>query len=155
MLVFLYLRTATTASRSLFTITTYWICTLNLIHTLEGKWTVITIESNIRVNVFKPVQIITWWTDTKYFMNGNIFILEGITNTQNNGSESMYNFYSNVYPEQIRICYWTIGLIKVNALDPGTPICTVFWNEVTCIRTVTLFDTLINNITEDFCIIRE
>ena len=54
-------------------------CSLNSVHALKKKWTIISIESNIGVRYFKPVQIIGWWTDTESFMNGKICILKCIT----------------------------------------------------------------------------
>ena len=52
-----------------------WFSFLNSIHALRKKWTIISIERNIGVISFKQVQIIGWWTDTDYFINGKSFIL--------------------------------------------------------------------------------
>ena len=43
-------------------------------HALRGKWTVVSVDSKIL-----PVYIIGWCTDTESFINGNICILECIT----------------------------------------------------------------------------
>ena len=43
---------------------------LNSIHALKTKCISISIERNIGVIYFKPVQIIGWWTDTDAFTNG-------------------------------------------------------------------------------------
>ena len=38
-------------------------------------------------------------TDTNFYINLSIFIVEGISNIQNTVSESMHSRYSNVNPE--------------------------------------------------------
>ena len=66
---------------------------------LEGKWTIIFIESNIGVRCFNPVQIIRWWTDTDSSMNGNIYIMKFITDIQNTVTEYIHSRDSNVDSE--------------------------------------------------------
>ena len=86
---------------------------------------------NIRVRSIKPFKIVWWWIDTDSFMNGNIFILEFITDIQNPGSESMHSRDSNVYSEGFIVCHWTIGLTKINTLNMRTHMCTVTRNKCT------------------------
>ena len=125
------------------------------IHALKTKRTAIPIERNIGVIFFKPVQIIGCWTDTDYFMNGNICILEWITDIKNPCSESMRIRDINVNSEGFSMCHWTVGLIKINTLNMRISICSVFCNKFPCIRTVALLITLINDWTEDLCSSRE
>ena len=80
-----------------------WFCSLNPVDALKTKRIEISIDRNIGVKISKTVQIIGWWTDIDYFMNGNIFILEIITEIQNSGSESIHSRYSNVDVEGIRM----------------------------------------------------
>ena len=98
-----------------------WISTLNSICELYKKGTVTPIKMEIRIIIFKLVKIIGWWTDTGYLMNWSICVIESITDIQYPFSESMHIIYSNVYPEWISMCYWTIILIKVSSLDLRTP----------------------------------
>ena len=110
-----------------------WFCSLYYSHELKNKWTIILIERNIGVRFFKPVQIIGWWTDTEYFINCNIFIVEIITDIQNPDSESMHIQNSNVDYEGVIIYHRTVGLVKINTLNLRTPIFTVVCNNYTCI----------------------
>ena len=80
---------------------------------------------NIGVIYFKQLYIIGWRTDIDSIMNGNIFILKCINDIQNPGSESMHIRNRNVDYEEVRICHWTIGLIKIDKLNLITPIFTV------------------------------
>ena len=105
-----------------------WFCSFNSIHALKKKWTTILLESNIEVIFFKQVHIIGWWTDTYSFMNGNIFILEHIADIQNPGRGYIQSCYSNIDSEIVSMLHWTIGAIKVNALNMIAPICTVGYN---------------------------
>ena len=102
-----------------------WFCLLNSIHALKKKCTIIFIDRNIGVRYFEPVEIIEWLTDTEYFMNGNIFIMKYISDIHNPGSESIHNHNSNDDYEGVRICYWTVGLIKTNNFNMRTTIYTV------------------------------
>ena len=102
-----------------------WFCSLNSVHTLKTKWTTILIKRYIGVIFFKPVQIIRYWTDTDYFMNGNICILEIITEIQNHGNEYINSRDSFVYFEVVRMCHGNLGLFKRNTLNLRNPICTV------------------------------
>ena len=70
---------------------------------LFSKRTVILIEKNIGVIFFKLVQIIGWWTDTDYYKNRNICIIESSTNIQKPGSESMNIHYRIFYSEVVSI----------------------------------------------------
>ena len=88
-------------------------------------------------------------------MNGDICILEFITDIQNTGSGSMNIRDSNVDSEGISMNHCTVGLIKPNSLNMRTPICTVVCNKFPCIRKVTFLITLINNLTGDLCYISE
>ena len=83
----------------------FTISTLNSIHVLETKNTIIPIESNIRLKNFKPFQIIGWCNDIDSFMNWNIYVLESITDIQYPCSDFIHSHYINVDPEQIIICY--------------------------------------------------
>ena len=56
-----------------------WFCSLNYIHALKKKCTVLLIDRNIGIMFFKPAQIIGWWDNTDFFLNGEIFIMECIT----------------------------------------------------------------------------
>ena len=120
-----------------------------------NNWTVILVEINIGVIVFKPVHMIGWWIDTNLFMNENIFILYSITDIQYPGSESMHRRDINVDSEGFIMYHRTLGLIKINSLDMITPICTVVCKIFPCIITVTLLNTWSNEWTEDLCSIRE
>ena len=104
---------------------------------------------------FKPVQIIGWWNDTYYLMNGDIFILECITDIQSTGSKYMHIRDINVDSKGFSICQWTVVLIKTNTLNLRTPIFTVACNKFTYIRTFTFLHTCINKLSEDLCSIRE
>ena len=53
----------------------------------------------------KPAQIIGWWNDTYAFMNGDICILEIITEIQNPGSESMHICDRNIDYEGVSMCH--------------------------------------------------
>ena len=70
---------------------------------LFSKRTVILIEKNIGVIFFKLVQIIGWWTDTDYYKNRKICIIESSTNIQKPGSESMNIHYRIFYSEVVSI----------------------------------------------------
>ena len=131
-----------------------WFSTLYSIHVFKTKWNTIPINRNIGLRVFKPVKIIGWWNDTKSFINWNICVLESITDIQHPFSSSTHSQYSNVDPELFRMCYWTMILIKFNALDIRTPIFTVLYNKFTCIRTVTFLNTWINERMQDLFYIR-
>ena len=87
------------------------------IHELNTNWTIILIQRNTGVMYFKPVQIIGWWTDTKYFINRKICILKFITDIQNTGIESMYIRDSNVDYEGVIILHRTVGHIKTDNLN--------------------------------------
>ena len=95
-------------------------------------------------NIFKPVHIIGWWNETDSYVDGYIFIMEYITDTQNPGSEYMYIRNRNVYYEWVRMCHWTVLLIKINTFNLITPIFTVSCNGFTCIITVSLLNTCSN-----------
>ena len=83
-------------------------------------------------------------------MNWKICVIEIFNEIQYTCSESMHSRYSNVDTERIIMWYRTIILVKFDALDLRGTICTVPWNEFTCIITVTLLDTWINKILEDY-----
>ena len=40
-----------------------YFCSLNPVHKLKTKLTIILIERNIGLSFFKPLQIIGWWTE--------------------------------------------------------------------------------------------
>ena len=88
-------------------------------------------------------------------MNGNICILECITDIQNPGSESMHSHNRNVDSEGFIMCYKTVGTIKINILNLRTTICTVACKTFPYIGTSTLLNTWINEWAEDFCSFRE
>ena len=81
--------------------------------------------------------------------------MESTNDTQYPCSKYMHSQYSNVNPECTRMCYLTIILIEVNALDLITPICTVSCKEFPHIITVTLYDTWSNERAENLCFVRE
>ena len=110
-LIILYFIIVTTASRS-WSNFSGWFCSLNSIHLLKKKWTIILIEGNIEVISLKQVHTMGWWTKTYYFMNGKIYIMRWITDIQNTGSESMNICNRNVDYELVSICHWTLGLIN-------------------------------------------
>ena len=58
-------------------------------------------------------------------MNGNIFILECITDNQNPGSESMHICDRTVDSEILIMLHGSVELIKINNLDMITTILTV------------------------------
>ena len=132
-----------------------WFCSLNYVHTLKIKWNIISIDIKIGVRYFKPFYIIGWWTDTEYFINGNIFVLKYITDIQNPGSESIHICNINFDPELFCMCYWTLGLIDINNFNLRTPICIVSCKMFSCIRTVTWFNTRSNEWMDEFCSFRE
>ena len=88
-------------------------------------------------------------------MDYNIYALESITDIQYLCSKSMHIRYSNVDPEQIRMWYWTIILIKLNALYLRNPIFTVQFNKFSCIETFIFLDTWSNDVSEELFYIRE
>ena len=139
---FLVFCNQTTASRSLFHFRPEIF--LYFIYVLNKKFTAILIDGNIGVIFFKLVQIIGWWTETDSYMNGEICILEQINDTQNPGREYMNSHDSNVDSEGVKMCHWTIGLIKINTLNMRTHIYTVAINKFTFTTTVALLDTCIN-----------
>ena len=105
--------------------------------------------------MIQKFHIIGWWTDTDHFMNGNICILECITEIQNHGSEFMHSLNRNVDSEVLIMCHGTVVLIKINTLNMRTPICTVVCNDFPCIITVALLNNRRNEWAEDLCYIRE
>ena len=154
-MISLYFRIETTASRRLFHYHIYvllpWI---KLIH-WQQNGLLISIEGNIRVIYFKPIQIIGWWNDKQSFINWNICIMEIITNIQYPCSNYIHRCYKSFDPELISMWYWNIRLIKINDLDMRTSICRALCKKIPCIITVTFLDTWINEIIEDLCSIRE
>ena len=62
----------------------------------------------------------------------------------------MHNRDSNVYSEWVRMCHWTVWLIKINTFNLGIPICKVARNTFPCIITVTFLNTRSNEWAEDF-----
>ena len=122
-MISLYFRIETTASRRLFHYHIYvllpWI---KLIH-WQQNGLLISIEGNIRVIYFKPIQIIGWWNDKQSFINWNICIMEIITNIQYPCSNYIHRCYKSFDPELISMWYWNIRLIKINDLDMRTSIC--------------------------------
>ena len=119
------------------------------------NWPSYILRINIGVSFFKPVYIIGWCTDTEYFINGNIFILGWITDIQNPCSESMHSRIRNVRSEGVKLCHWTVELIKFNTLTLRTNFCTVGCKKITCIRTVTFLNICINEWEEELFHIRE
>ena len=130
-------------------------CFLNYIHELKTKLTFVSIERNIGLRSFKPVQIIGWWTDKYSFMNGKACIMEWITDIQNPGSDYMHICNINVDYEEVSMCHCNVGLIKINTLNLRTPICTVNCNTFPCIRTAAFLNTSSNEWTEELCPFRE
>ena len=118
-----------------------WFFSLYSIHLSKKKWTFISIERNIWVIFSKPVYIIGWWTDIDYFINGNIGILECITDIKNPGSDSMHSHNINFDSEGFRMCHRTLELIKINTFNLITPIFTVMCNKFPFIVTVAFFNT--------------
>ena len=100
-------------------------------------------------NIFKLVFEIGWGTDTEFFMNGDICIMEWITDIQNTSSYCMHIRNSNVDYEGVRISHWNEGLIKINYLNLITFICTVAPNKISCTRTVAFLNNCSNEWTED------
>ena len=117
---------------------------LNSIHVLNTKLTILSIERNIGVIFFKPVYIIGWWNEVDSSMNGKFFILECISDIQNSVSESMYIRNRNVDSGLVSMCHWTFRVIKINILNLRSPICTVACNKFPCIRTVAFVYSFIN-----------
>ena len=119
---FLIFRNCNYCTKNPITFPPCWFCTLNFIHTLEKKWTVIPIERNTGVRFSKPVEVIGCWTEKNYFINGHFFVLESINGIYYPCSESMNSRYINVDSEKNSMCYWTIIMIKVNVLNTRNPI---------------------------------
>ena len=138
--LFLYFKNFTHCIKEPIPLTSCWFCSLNSIHSLKAKWTIILIDSDIGLRIFKPVQIIRWWTDTDSFINGKMFILEIITDIQNPGSIR----YSNIYSGGVRICHGTVGLIKINYFNLRNTLCTVTCKKFPWIRTVAFLNPWIN-----------
>ena len=67
---------------------------------------------------------------------GTFLILKYITDIQNPGSESMHICNSNVDSEGVRMCHWTVWLIKTNTLNLRTLIFTVTGKYISCVITV-------------------
>ena len=150
-MLFLYSMIVTTEWRSRLHCGAYGFCPLNYIHALKKKYTSFSIERNIG----KPFQIMGWWTDIDSLINGNIFILECITDNQNHGSESMHSRDRNVDYEGVSMCHWNVGLIKTNTLNLRNPVCTVLCKTFPCIRTDVFLDNWINEWAEKLCSFRE
>ena len=152
--LFLYLIIVPTASRILFHFcTSGYVPWIPLIHWrqmyLHLYW------EGFGVRYLKKVYIIGCWTDTDYFMNGNIFILKLITDIQNPGSESMHIWDSNVGSEWVSMFHWTVGLIKINALNLITTTCAFACSNFPCIITVTFLNIFSNEWTKWFFSFRE
>ena len=77
-------------------------------------------------------------------MNGNICIIELISDIQNPGSESMHICDSNVDYEGFGMCHRTVGVIKINNLNLRTHIFKVVSNKFLCIKIVEFNNTWIN-----------
>ena len=88
-------------------------------------------------------------------MNGRIFITEYISDIQNTGSESMHSRDRNFESEGVRMCHWTVVMIKINTLDMRDLIFTVECNKIPFIITVSFLNTLSKELTEDLFSIRE
>ena len=99
--------------------------------------------------------IIGWWNDTDSSMNGDICIMEWITDIHNPSNKSMHSFNRNVDSEGFSMCHWTIVMIKINTLNLRTTIYTVIYNKYPCIITVAFLNTFRNEQTEDLCSVRE
>ena len=121
-----------------------WFCSLYSIHTSNKRCTTIYILRNIGVIFSEPFQIIGWWNRKKYFMNGDICIMECITDIKNPSSGSMHSCDRNIDSEGVSMFHRAVGLIKINNLNLKTPICTVPCNDLLCIRKVPFLNTWIN-----------
>ena len=109
--IFLTLKTWKCWCHILCSLSSCWFCTFNTITKQRKKLTSISIWRDTMIVFFKPVQLIGLWDNTKYFMNWNIHIFEGISNIHNSVGEYMHSFYSNVYYEWIYMFHWNIRLI--------------------------------------------
>ena len=109
--------------KKLILLSSKWFPSLNFIHILKTEWSVLSIDRNIGVIIFKPVHIIIWWTDTDSFKNGDI--PESIIDIQNLGRESIFIHNINIDYEGVSMCHGTVGFIKINTLSMRTPIFTV------------------------------
>ena len=152
--IFLYSRTVTTVSKIRFHCRPVgFVAYISFMHWRDNG--LFYINRNIGVRLFKTVQILGWWTDKEYFMNGNLCILGYIADIQNYGSESMHSCYRNVDYEEVRTCHWTEVSIKINTLNMITSIWTVLCNKFSWLITVALLNIWINEWMEDLCSIRE
>ena len=67
----------------------------------------------------------------------------------------MHRCNSNVDSEWVRMCHWTVRLIRINNFNLRTPIFTVACNKFPYIITFTLLNTRSNEWTGYFCYFRD
>ena len=124
MMNFLYLKIVTTASRRWFRCRTSilfpWILFMHWRKNGLSSWLIGTLGNISQNSLYNMV--VDWHRLSHSWKH---FILKCITDIQSPGSDSMHTRDSSFDSEGVNIFHWTVGLIKINTLNLGTPIYTV------------------------------